>query len=302
MSACQIAQPVRHLSEQQTSTYSYLPVAQDLWLQTIHHKYRNGATLSKFDDTYDAVGNILTWRQQADTTAVQWSYGYDAADQLTRERTVCDGSRNWHVYTTAIAGENKVRRSILVCLICFVAFSRVANGQPGDRVLNLKAQVLDALFPIEVEPRPYLTKMALRFGDENRQIIIVVYPGRKVEFIQFRIADVPTGEFERLVSKAVAESPGAKAIDIAETFKVQTTRSSIDYDTVLRPALEELATIRLSPRLPGRIGLDQFSEFDFWYDTWQESVHYTLIGPYEGAGEDALLAWMVKLRATIDGQ
>jgi RHS repeat-associated protein len=29
------------------------------------------------------VGNILTWRQQADTTAVVWEYGYDLADQLT---------------------------------------------------------------------------------------------------------------------------------------------------------------------------------------------------------------------------
>jgi YD repeat-containing protein len=33
--------------------------------------------------TYDAVGNILTWRQQADADAVLWAYGYDAADQLT---------------------------------------------------------------------------------------------------------------------------------------------------------------------------------------------------------------------------
>ena len=67
----------------QTSTYSYLPTNQDHRLQTIHHKYPGGATLSKFDYTYDAVGNILTWRQQADTTAVNWRYGYDAADQLT---------------------------------------------------------------------------------------------------------------------------------------------------------------------------------------------------------------------------
>jgi RHS repeat-associated protein len=67
----------------QTSAYSYLPNAQDHWLQTIHHRYPSGATLSKFDYTYNAVGNILTWRQQADTTAVLWEYGYDAADQLT---------------------------------------------------------------------------------------------------------------------------------------------------------------------------------------------------------------------------
>lgn len=68
----------------QTSTYTYLPTTQDHRLQTIHHKYPNGSTLSKFDYTYDAVGNIRTWRQQADTTAVLWKYGYDAADQLTR--------------------------------------------------------------------------------------------------------------------------------------------------------------------------------------------------------------------------
>jgi hypothetical protein len=68
----------------QTSTYAYLPPSQDHRLQTIHHTYPGGATLSKFDYTYDAVGNILTWRQQADATAVLWEYGYDNADQLTR--------------------------------------------------------------------------------------------------------------------------------------------------------------------------------------------------------------------------
>jgi hypothetical protein len=67
----------------QSSTYSYLPTNQDHRLQTIHHTYPGGATLSKFDYTYDAVGNILTWRQQADSTAVLWRYGYDSADQLT---------------------------------------------------------------------------------------------------------------------------------------------------------------------------------------------------------------------------
>jgi len=66
----------------QTSIYTYLDDAGDHRLQTIHHQYPNTATLSKFDYTYDAVGNILAWRQQADTTAVLWEYGYDRADQL----------------------------------------------------------------------------------------------------------------------------------------------------------------------------------------------------------------------------
>ena len=68
----------------QTSTYSFLPAIQDHRLQTIHHKYPGGATLSKFDYTYDVVGNVSTWQQQADSDpAVSWTYGYDSADQLT---------------------------------------------------------------------------------------------------------------------------------------------------------------------------------------------------------------------------
>jgi len=68
----------------QTSTYSYYGSTNDLRLQTIHHKYPNASTLSKFDYTYDTVGNILTWRQQADSDAVLWKYGYDAGNQLAR--------------------------------------------------------------------------------------------------------------------------------------------------------------------------------------------------------------------------
>ena len=66
----------------QLSEYSYFGNTGDRRLQTIHHKYPTGATLSKFDYTYDAVGNITTWRQQADATAVLWRYAYDQADQL----------------------------------------------------------------------------------------------------------------------------------------------------------------------------------------------------------------------------
>lgn len=67
----------------QTSQYAYFGNTADRRLQTIHHRYPNSDTLSKFDYTYDASGNIQTWRQEADTNAVMWEYGYDATDQLT---------------------------------------------------------------------------------------------------------------------------------------------------------------------------------------------------------------------------
>ncbi len=84
----------------QTSAYTYLAATQDHRLATIHHRLPDTTTLSRFDPsavlgvalslskgdyTYDAVGNILTWQQQAGLAAPErWTYGYDRADQLTR--------------------------------------------------------------------------------------------------------------------------------------------------------------------------------------------------------------------------
>ncbi len=67
----------------QATEYSYFGSSNDRRLQTIHHKTPSAATLSKFDYTYDVVGNILTWQQQADSSSPTiWAYGYDVADQL----------------------------------------------------------------------------------------------------------------------------------------------------------------------------------------------------------------------------
>ena len=67
----------------QVAVLSYFPTNQDLRLQTLHHKKSGGTTLSKFDYTYDADGQIATWTQQADaSTPSVWVTDYDRADQL----------------------------------------------------------------------------------------------------------------------------------------------------------------------------------------------------------------------------
>jgi RHS repeat-associated protein len=69
----------------QSSLYEYFGNDGDRRLEAIHHRTPAGATLSKFDYTHDAIGNILTWQQQADAAApVVWTFEYDAADQLLR--------------------------------------------------------------------------------------------------------------------------------------------------------------------------------------------------------------------------
>ena len=68
----------------QTTSYSYFGNTGDRRLQTIHHQKADASTLSKFDYTYDVVGNIQTWRQQADSAAATvQQFGYDLADELT---------------------------------------------------------------------------------------------------------------------------------------------------------------------------------------------------------------------------
>lgn len=68
----------------QTTTYSYLDDEHDFRLQTIHHRNPSAATLSKFDYTYDVVGNITTWRQERSGAAAKiYNLSYDLVDQLT---------------------------------------------------------------------------------------------------------------------------------------------------------------------------------------------------------------------------
>jgi RHS repeat-associated protein len=67
-----------------TTTLSYLGATGDHRLQEILNHLPGGATLSKYDYTYDAVGKIATWTQQVGANpAGVYTLGYDAADQLT---------------------------------------------------------------------------------------------------------------------------------------------------------------------------------------------------------------------------
>jgi len=67
----------------QTTTLSYYGTNNDHRLQTIWHQNASSATISKFDYTYDADGQIATWTQQADAnTPTVWVTEYDSVDQL----------------------------------------------------------------------------------------------------------------------------------------------------------------------------------------------------------------------------
>ncbi len=68
----------------QQTTWAYYDGLDDHQLREIHNKRPGGATLSRFEYTYDKAANILTWLQQADADQPKvYALSYDAADQLT---------------------------------------------------------------------------------------------------------------------------------------------------------------------------------------------------------------------------
>ena len=68
-----------------STTYSYLDSANDFRLATITNYKTRTTVLSKFDYTYNELGLITGWKQQTDSnTPTLFTFGYDAANQLTR--------------------------------------------------------------------------------------------------------------------------------------------------------------------------------------------------------------------------
>jgi hypothetical protein len=85
--------------------------------------------------------------------------------------------------------------------------------------LDMKARVLDILFPLDVGPTPHFSKMVLRFSDSDTQIVVVTYPGGKSELIRYGLAGTKSGEPSPLISKMVAENPDLKEQDITDLLK-----------------------------------------------------------------------------------
>ncbi len=72
----------------QSAVYSYFDNIGDKRLQTLQNKNSAGGNISKFDYTYDADGEILSWTRQFDASnPIQWANGNnpmaDLADQVT---------------------------------------------------------------------------------------------------------------------------------------------------------------------------------------------------------------------------
>lgn len=187
---------------------------------------------------------------------------------------------------------------------CCILFAVPAKAQPGDRYLYMKGRVLNILFPLDVAQKPYFQKMVLRFSDSDTQLVVVVYPDkdkywvRKCEVTRYALEGMGQGQLSQFISKMLTENPKVKEQEIAAQLKVEITHSSIPVE-VFNHALEELKAVRISPVLANRVAVDDYSEYEFWYDNWQESVHYVITSPFGNDPQGQLGKWMIKFRDNL---
>jgi len=180
----------------------------------------------------------------------------------------------------------------------------VGHAQPGDRALDPKARILDVLFPVEVPQKPYFFKIVLRFDDADTQVMAVVYPDkqkywiRRCEVTTMFLGDNVKRELTESLSKLPSEASDDAVRAIAPGLKVEVSRIVIAPEA-LDKQLSELKSIRISPLLASRISVDNFSEYEFWYDSWQESVHYAITGSPGKAPQDELVRWMLRFKADL---
>jgi len=192
----------------------------------------------------------------------------------------------------------------LVLLVLLLCSLRSVNAQPGASHLNLKSRVLDIAFQSEITHKPYFSKLVLRYNGSPMQIVLVVHAGeekyweRVCELSIYTLPEITEGGFGQFIAKQLAKTPNAQPEDIAAKLKVKYQHSTVECQS-FDQALQELGKIRISPTLVDRVAVDEFSTYEYTYDNWQESVHYSLTGSSDDTPQDELVKWMIEFKKKI---
>ncbi|HZH49855.1 MAG TPA: hypothetical protein VFD86_08800, partial [Nitrospira sp.] len=123
-------------------------------------------------------------------------------------------------------------------------------------------------------------------------------PGGQAEIISYTITGMGSDNLSQFISKMAAQNPSVTDQEIAAKLKVEVKRSPISYEALKR-SLDELKATRISPMLASRVAVDEHSEYQFWYNTGQESVHYVITSPFGDDPQDQLGKWMMKFRDNV---
>lgn len=193
-----------------------------------------------------------------------------------------------------------------VLLASFLIASSTVAQSSGNVPEDMKSRIYDILFRSDADTSFFFTKMTLRFDDSDSQLVVLVYPaypvhtGGQAEVISYTITGMGNDNLSQFISKAVARNSNVTAEEIAAKLRVQVKRSPVRYE-VLSRSLDDLRSIQISPLLVSRVAVDEYSRYEFWYNTGQESVHYKLVGLFKNEPQDKLVRWMIRFRRCISG-
>jgi hypothetical protein len=124
------------------------------------------------------------------------------------------------------------------------------------------------------------------------------HPGGQAEVISYTVTGTDSDNLTQFISKTAAQNPSVTDQEIAAKLKVKAKRSPISHKALER-FLDELNVMRISPMLSSRVAVDEYSEYQFWYNNGQESVHYKVVGPFKDEPQDKLVQWMIRFRSSV---
>ncbi len=163
-------------------------------------------------------------------------------------------------------------------------------------------EVLDQVFPpmrITLTDL-YSQRLILRFSKPPTEFVITTRSSG-VEARQYSVHSLQ--DAQDLVSKAGSGDTLISAKQVAASLKTQERSLRISSQQV-REWLSQLRRLQV-PALPSdSVCLDGCGKFDLWFDTRQDSVHFSMayarVTPRPNSQQQAIAEWMLKLKDALE--
>ncbi len=192
------------------------------------------------------------------------------------------------------------RTVVLLLTVTTFTGQGFASDSPKPRLFT--DDILDLVLPpmkITVD-NLYVERLMLRFSQPMMEIIVVVKSGGAIEATCYRVESFAAAA--DLIKKANSGDGTITATQIAKTIHINQKNLKVTREQ-LRRWFDELRSMHLSPLLQDTVCLDSCPKFDFWYDTRQDSVRYSVyyaaVSPPIHSQQEMIAEWMLRVRDEI---
>jgi hypothetical protein len=188
-------------------------------------------------------------------------------------------------------------RRYTLCLAAVVCCNLLAVGQSNASAGHAtKARVLDLAFPRTVPSEAYHARLTLRYGNDDSQLVLTIYPGAKYDLLQYYVAG--SSEVSSAISKILAGNPSLSDEQVLQRLTIKSRHINVS-DNQLIESLAELRHLKVAAFPKTRVAVDEFATFDYYLDMGQENIHYTLTSTTGGHEQGALIKWMLSFRSSV---